>query len=164
MMRSEGWIGTPRAAGFVGGTWCWAAASLALHSAAPSAPLGAELLRWLARDGAAPEMLPLAIASLVIVVHAMRIREARGQCCHQWLDAAGSLGLVAAGIVAWSWALHYEPFSDPYSVARRLAALAGLGAMLVGAGITIAAAVASERAQPLAAAPRPERHSWEAIG
>jgi hypothetical protein len=164
MNMYAGWMGSPKAAGFVGGTWCWAAASLALHNAAPASPLGAELLRWLARDGVAPGIMPLAIASLVVVVHAIRIREAQGQCCREWTDAAWSLGLVAVGILAWSWALHYEPFSDPYSGSRRLAAVAGFGSMLVGAGMTIAAAVASERKRAVVVAPRPVRPSWEAMG
>jgi hypothetical protein len=164
MHMSAGWMGSPKAAGFVGGTWCWAAASLALHNAAPASPLGAELLRWLARDGMEPSIMPLAIASLVVVVHAIRIREAHGQCCREWIDAAWSLGLVAVGIVAWSWALHYEPFSDPYSGSRQLAGVAGFGSMLVGAGMTIAAAVASEWEREVAATTRPVRRSWEAIG
>jgi hypothetical protein len=157
-------MGSPRAAGFVGGSWCWAAASLGLHNAAPSSPLGTELLRWLGRDGLAPEVMPLAIAALVVVVHGMLIRDAQGECCREWIDAAWSLGLVAVGVVAWSWALHYEPFSDPFSASRRLAALGGLGTMLVGAGMTIAAAVATERERGAAAALRPIRRSWEAIG
>ena len=145
-MREPGsWMGTPRAAGFMGGIWCWAAAALALHHAAPSAPLGAALLRWLAGSGPAPELIPLAIAALVVTVHAVLIREAGAPCCREWLDAAWSVGAVAAGIAAWSWALHYEPFSDPVSGTRRLAALAGLAAMLVGTGITLATAAAAER-------------------
>jgi hypothetical protein len=107
--------------------------------------------------------MPLAIAALVVVVHGMLIRDAPRECCREWVDAAWSLGLVAAGIVAWSWALHYEPFSDPFSASRRMAALVGLGMMLVGAGMTIAAAVATER-EPDAAAPQPARRSRQAIG
>ena len=158
------WMGSPRAAGFVGGTWCWAAASLGLHNAAPSSPLGSELLRWLAREGVAPEVMPLAIAALVVIVHGVLIREARGECCREWVDAAWSLGLVAAGIVAWSWALRYEPFSDPFSTSRRLLALGGLGTMLVGAGLTIAAAVAGDRERVAARDSRAIRRSWDAIG
>jgi len=164
MHRTAAWLGSPKTAGFVGGAWCWAAACLALHNAAPASPLGAELLRWLARDGIQPSIMPLGIAALVVVVHGMRIREAEGQCCREWIDAAWSLGLVAAGIVGWSWALHYEPFSDPFSASRRLAGVMGFGAMLIGAGMTIAAAVASERERQLATTPRRVRPSWEAIG
>ena len=164
MQATSTWMGSPRATGVIGGTWCWAAAALGLQNMAPSGPLGAELVRWLARDSLAPQLMPLAIAALVVAVHAMVIREAHWRCCREWIDAAWSVGLVAAGIVAWSWALHYEPFSDPLSAPRRLAALAGLGAMLVGAGTTLTAAIAAERTRLSVAEPRPLRRSWEAIG
>jgi hypothetical protein len=159
------WMGTPRAAGLVAGSWCWATASLALHGASPSAPVGTELLHWLASDGRGPELVPVAVAVLVVLLHAMLIREAKGACCREWIDAAWSLVLVAAGVGAWTWALHYEPFADPFSPARRLAAIAGLGALLVGSAMTLAAAAAAELRSTEAARPaRALRRSYEAIG
>ncbi len=141
MRQPTHWMGTPRTAGLLAGTWCSAALILAMHSDATAAPLGTGLLRWLASAGAGPELLPIAVAGLVVLVHGMLIRDAAGNRSHLWADAALSLALVAAGICLWTWSLHYEPFADPFSPSRRLAALAGLGAMLVGAGITVAAAV-----------------------
>jgi hypothetical protein len=169
MERVGHWMGTPRAAGVVAGSWCWAAASLAFHAASPSVPAGTELVRWLASDGPGPGIVPLAVAALVFLVHAMLIREAAGHCCGEWIDAAWSIGLVAAGIAAWTWALHHEPFADPFSTSRRLAALAGLGALLVGIAMTLTAAAAVDRrvAEPLgegARAVRGFRRSYEAIG
>jgi hypothetical protein len=166
MERVGHWMGTPRAAGVVAGSWCWAAASLAFHAASPSVPAGTELVRWLASDGPGPGIVPLAVAALVSLVHAMLIREAAGDC---WIDAAWSIGLVAAGIAAWTWALHHEAFADPFSTSRRLAALAGLGALLVSVAMILAAAAAVERrvAEPLgegARAVRGFRRSYEAIG
>jgi hypothetical protein len=158
------WMGTPRAAGFVAGTWSWAAASLALHGAAPSAPVGSELLRWLAGSGFGPEVMPVAIAALVVLVHALLIRQGEGPCCREWIDAAWSLGLIAAGVALWTWALHYEPFADPFSPSRRLAAVAGLGALMVGAAMTLAAAAAERRDLPTVTPARALRRSYEAIG
>jgi drug/metabolite transporter (DMT)-like permease len=112
-------------------------------------------------------MVPLAVAALVFLVHAMLIREGTGECCREWIDAAWSLGLIAAGIAAWTWALHHEPFADPFSTSRRLAALAGLGALLVGVAMTLAAAAERRVTQPLGEEPRAVRglrRSYEAIG
>jgi hypothetical protein len=158
------WMGTPRAAGFIAGGWSWAAASLALHGASPSGPVGTELLHWLASDGLGPELVPLAVAALVVVVHAGLIRQAEGGCCREWIDAAWSLALVAAGIGAWTWALHHEPFADPFSASRRLAAVVGLGALLVGSAMTLAAAATQPAGAEPAREPRPLRRSYEAIG
>ena len=158
------WMGTPRAVGFVAGSWSWAAASLALHGASPSAPVGTELLRWLGGDGLGPELVPVAVAALVVLVHAMLIMQAEGQCCRDWIDAAWSLGLVAAGIAAWTWALHYAPFADPLSGSRRLAAVAGLGGLLMGSAMTLAAAAAARRDAEPARPERALRRSYEAIG
>jgi hypothetical protein len=157
------WMGTPRAAGFVAGSWSWAAASLALHGASPSSPIGTELLRWLAGEGLGPELMPVAVAALVVLLHTMLIRHAEGDCCREWIDAAWSLGLVAGGIGAWTWALHYTPFADPFSPSRRLAAVAGLGALLVGSAMTLAAAAADRRDAEPARPARALRRSYEAI-
>jgi hypothetical protein len=161
------WMGTPKAAGLVAGSWCCAVASFALHVQHPDAVWGTGLVQWLASDGIGPGMLPITIAALVTAIHAMLIREAGSRCCREWIDAAWSLGLVAAGMLAWTWALRYEPFSDPLSASRRLAALAGFGALLIAAAMTIAAAIAAERRQRSVkhpAARRPLRRSYEAIG
>jgi hypothetical protein len=138
------WMGTPRAAGFVAGGWCCAAAALAINGRSPGVPWGTELVQWLASDGLGPALFPIAIAAMVALVHAMLIRQGEGHCCGEWVDAAWSLGVVALGIGAWTWAVRYEPFADPTSAPRRLAALAGLGALLVGAAMTIAAALATD--------------------
>ncbi|HET8623264.1 MAG TPA: hypothetical protein VFM14_06855 [Gemmatimonadales bacterium] len=164
MQEWVSWMGTPRAAGFVAGSWCCAAAALVANTQSPGAPWGADLLRWLASDGVGPGMLPITIAAIVALIHAMLIREARGRCCQEWIDAAWSLGLVAAGMAAWTWALHYEPFADPFSASRRLAALAGLGALLVGAGMTISVAIATERKTERPVERRQFRRSYQAIG
>ncbi|MGH7628534.1 MAG: hypothetical protein ACREOF_03955 [Gemmatimonadales bacterium] len=157
-------MGTPRAAGFVAGSWCWAAATLAINWSAPAAPWGSELLGWLASDGLSAEMLPIAVAVLVGLVHASLVRQAEDGCCRAWIDAACSLAAVAAGIGAWTWALRYEPFADPLSASRRLAALAGMGAMLVGTGMTVAAAAMAPRAAAPARRERAFRPSYEAFG
>ncbi len=158
------WMGSPRAAGFVAGSWCWAAATLAMHRARPAAPWGADLLQWLGSDGAGPAFLPIAVAVLVALVHAVVIRQAEGRCCREWTDAAWSLVTVAVGIGAWTWALRYEPFADPLSVSRRLAALAGLGAMLVGTGMALGTALEADRRHRTPRAARELRRSYEAIG
>ncbi len=163
MQQLPHWMGTPRAAGFVAGSWCWAAASLALHGRAPAAPPGAELLHWLGGAGLGPALLPIAVATLVVLVHAVLIREAEAGCCREWTDAAWSLAAVAAGIGGWTWALRYEPFADPLSVSRRLAALAGLGAMLIGTGMTMAAAAMPARGAEAARRDRSARPSHEAL-
>jgi hypothetical protein len=157
------WMGTPRAAGFVAGSWCCAALALAVQGHSSDALWGAALLRWLASDGVGPGALPLAIAGAVAAFHAIRIREAQGTCCREWVDAAWSLGLIAAGMAAWTWALRYEPFADPVSASRRLAALAGLGALLTGCAVTLAVAIAGRSDHEAPRAPRVLRRSYEAI-
>jgi hypothetical protein len=157
-------MGTPRAAGFVAGSWCWAAATLAINGRAPSAPWGSELVSWLASADVSADLLPIAVAGLVVLVHARLIRQAEDGCCRAWTDAAWSLALVAAGIGAWTWALRYEPFADPLSASRRLAALAGMGAMLVGSAMAVAAAAMTPRAPKPARPARALRPSYEAFG
>ncbi len=164
MRKLTHWMGTPRAAGFIAGSWCWAAATLALHRRAPAAPPGAELLHWLGGANLGPELFPIAVATLVVLVHGILIREAEGGGCREWIDAAWSLAVVAAGIGAWTWALRYEPFADPLSASRRLAALAGLGAMLVALGMTVAAAALAPRVAAPARQERAFRPSYEAFG
>ena len=161
------WMGTPKAAGLVAGSWCCAVASLALHTQNPEAAWGAGLVQWLASDGIGPGMLPITIAAIVIAIHSALIRDAGNRCCREWIDAAWSLGLVAAGMLAWTWALRYEPFTDRLSASRRLAALAGFGALLIAAAMTIAAAIAAERSREHRVnlpAQRPLRRSYEVIG
>jgi hypothetical protein len=158
------WMGTPRAAGFVAGGWCWAAATLALQEASPTRPVGTELVRWLGSAGFGPEFVPLAIAVLAVLLHAIRIRQAEGACCREWIDAAWSLGLIAGGIAAWSWAVRYEPFADPFAATRCFAAVVGLGAIVCGSALTVSVVAADERAALLARAHRPLRRSYEAIG
>jgi len=158
------WMGTPRAAGFVAGSWCWAAATLAINGRAPAAPWGSELLSWLAGTDASADILPIALAVLVVLVHAMLIRQAEDGSCRAWTDAAWSLASVAAGIGAWTWAVRYEPFADPLAVSRRCAAVAGLGAMLVGSGLTVAAAAMAPPAPTPARPARALRPSYEAFG
>jgi hypothetical protein len=162
-------MGTPKVAGLVAGSWCCALASLALHAQNPDAAWGAGLVQWLASDGIGPGMLPLTIAAIVTAMHSVLIRDAGSRCCREWIDAAWSLGLVAAGMLAWTWALRYEPFSDPLDAGRRVAALAGFGALLIAAAMTIAAAIAAERGRKHridnpTATPRPLRRSYEPIG
>src|SRR5687768_5933692 len=164
MQRGTHWLGTPRAAGFVAGAWSWAAVSLALHGVSPSRRAGVELLGLLASDGLAPGLAPVGVAVLAVLLHAAVIRRADAACCRAWTDAALSLGLIAAGIAAWGWAVHYEPFADPFSPSRQLAALAGLGAILVGVALTVTAAIVDRRGRDPTVAPRTFRRSYEAIG
>jgi len=157
------WIGTPRAAGFVAGGWCWAAAALALEGTAPAEPWGTELLRWLANAGLGPELLPITVGILAVLLHAARIRQGEGACCREWADAAWSLGLIAAGIAAWTWAIHYVPFADPLSTARRLAAVGGLGAIIFGSTLSVMVTISDRRGNEPARPHHALRRSYEAI-
>ncbi|HET7600346.1 MAG TPA: hypothetical protein VFK09_08630 [Gemmatimonadales bacterium] len=132
----RGWV-----AGIGAGTAAWLALVVSLRAGTGESP-SEGLLKLLSTDSGLITWAPLVLVGAVAAAHASVCRRSGAERA-PWHHAAWSVGCLALGLLAWTWAIHYAPFTNPLAGGRRVAALGGLAAFSLGIAVPLVATLSA---------------------